>query len=62
MNITRIVAFGELMMVVRAIVKRSHIENNLLCGIITRILSLGASFVEFNIYHIKQNLNPIVDH
>jgi hypothetical protein len=44
------------------IVKRNHIEKNLLGGITNFILSLGASFVEFKIYHIKKNLNLIAHH
>jgi hypothetical protein len=61
-NIFRIVSFEYFMMVVPTIGKRSHIENNLLGCMITRILSMVASFVEFKIYHIKHNLNLNVNH
>jgi hypothetical protein len=52
-NIFRIASFEYSMMVVPTIVKRSDVENNLLSGIITRILSMDDRFVEFKIYHIK---------
>jgi hypothetical protein len=50
------------MMVVRAIAKRIQTKNNLLNGIIYHILSLGVSFAEFKIHHIRRELNPLVDH
>jgi hypothetical protein len=59
---TKITVFGDSMMVIRTINKRSQSENNALNGIISRILSLRESFVEFKIYHIKRDLNPIADH
>jgi hypothetical protein len=49
-NTTKIAVFRDSMMIVWAIIKRIHIENIQLNGIIYQILSLGSSFVEFKIY------------
>jgi ribonuclease HI len=61
-NITKIVVFRDSMIIVRLIAKRSQTDNNLLNGIIYRILSLGTSFVEFKIHYIRRNLNSLADH
>lgn len=58
-NISKIAAFWDSMMIVHAIVKRNPTGNNQLKGIIHHILSLEDRFVEFKIFHIKRDLNPL---
>jgi hypothetical protein len=50
------------MIIVKAIITRNPVENNLLRGVLHRITNLSQSFDEFKIFHIKIGLNQVVDH
>lgn len=62
MRIHKLVIFGNSMLVIRAIIKRSIVENNVFIGIIPRSLALLAEFEEVAIYHIKHEHNSCVDY
>jgi len=60
-NISKIVIFGDSIMVVQAIIKSQLSGNNQYLGILHCILSIQNKFEEFKIYHIKRDLNTLVD-
>jgi hypothetical protein len=49
------------MIIIKAIINKQYMENNLLSGILQRITILTQEFEEINLYHVKRNLNPHVD-
>jgi ribonuclease HI len=60
-NISHISIFGDSMLIVKAILKKQTVEKNLLNGILQRIRTIAESFGEINLFHIKRDLNPLID-
>jgi hypothetical protein len=60
-NISKIVIFEDSLMVVCAIIKRQLSRNNHFMGFLHRILSIRNKFEDFKIYHIKRDLNSLID-
>jgi ribonuclease HI len=61
MGIQKLTIFGDSMLVIRAIIKRNIIGNNVFIGIISHSLSLLVEFEVYNVFHIKRELNFEVD-
>ena len=49
------------MLIIREIINKHYMENNLLSDILQRITILTREFEEINIFHVKRGLNPHVD-
>jgi hypothetical protein len=50
------------MIMIRAVITRSQSGTNLFNGIISLVIALNQNFEECHLYHVKQNLNSIIDH
>ena len=61
-RITKIVIFGDSMIVIREVINRLKMGNNALNILISRILNTPSGFEEVSIFHIKCNLNSKVDY
>jgi ribonuclease HI len=52
-NVTKLVIFGDSMMVIRMVTNITQSGGNLFNGIINRIINLSKIFDEFKLFHIK---------
>jgi ribonuclease HI len=60
-NISQLSLFGDSMLIVKVVLNRNCMGNNLLSNIFHQITTLIDKFDEINLFHIKRVLNPHVD-
>jgi ribonuclease HI len=61
MGIHKLHILGDSMLVIRVMIKRNIVGNNVLIGIMSHFLALLSKFEEYSLFHIKWELNPCVD-
>jgi hypothetical protein len=60
-GLSKISILGDSMMVIRYIIKRQTLDNNVITGIIFHSIALLKEFKEHSIHHIKQEHNSQAD-
>jgi hypothetical protein len=49
------------MIIIKVVINKHSLENNLLSGILQRITTLTQEFEEIRLHHVKRSLNPQAD-
>jgi hypothetical protein len=62
MGIHKLTILGDSMLVIKAIIKRNIIGNNVSIGVMSRSLSLLIEIEEYNLFHIKREQNSEAYH
>jgi ribonuclease HI len=57
MGILKLSILGDSMLVIRALIKRNIVGNNIFIGIMSHTLALLSEFEEYSLYHIKHEHN-----
>ena len=61
MGILKLSILDNSMLVIRALIKRNIVGNNIFIGIMSRILTLLSKFEEYSLYYIKHEHNSCTD-